>query len=99
MRIAVAYENGEVFQHFGHSEEFKIYEVEDGHILSSETISSNGSGHGALASLLGDQKIDVVICGGIAAAHRPPWQREASSSAPALPATPMKLLQHICAAS
>ena len=65
MRIAVAYENGEVFQHFGHSEEFKIYEVEDGHILSSETISSNGSGHGALASLLGDQKIDVVICGGI----------------------------------
>ena len=65
MRIAVAYENGEVFQHFGHSERFKIYEVEDGRVLSSETISSNGSGHGALASLLGDQKIDVVICGGI----------------------------------
>ena len=65
MRIAVTYENGEVFQHFGHTEEFKIYEVEDGQVISSEIISSNGSGHGALASLLGDRKIDVLICGGI----------------------------------
>ena len=65
MRIAVTYENGEVFQHFGHTEEFKIYEVEDGSVLSSEVISSNGSGHGALAALLGDHNIDVIICGGI----------------------------------
>ena len=65
MKIAVTYENGEVFQHFGHTEEFKIYEVEDGSVLSSEVISSNGSGHGALAALLGDHNIDVIICGGI----------------------------------
>ena len=65
MRIAVTYENGEVFQHFGHTEEFKIYEVKDGQVISSEIISSNGSGHGALASLLGDRRIDVLICGGI----------------------------------
>ncbi len=65
MRIAVTYENGEVFQHFGHTEEFKIYEVENGQVTSSQVISSNGSGHGALASLLGDRKIDVLICGGI----------------------------------
>lgn len=65
MRIAVTYDNGEVFQHFGHSEAFKVYEVEDGKVISSEVISSNGEGHGALAGLLADQKVDVLICGGI----------------------------------
>ena len=65
MRIAVTYENGNVFQHFGHTEEFKVYEVEDGKILRSEIIGSNGSGHGALAALLDDRGIDVLICGGI----------------------------------
>lgn len=65
MRIAVTHDNGEVFQHFGHSEEFKVYEVEDGAVQSSEVIGSNGSGHGALAALLADKGIDVLICGGI----------------------------------
>ena len=65
MRIAVTYENGEIFQHFGHTETFKIYEVQDGHVVSSQVIASNGSGHSALANLLGNNDIDVVICGGI----------------------------------
>ena len=65
MKIAVTYENGKVFQHFGKTESFKIYEVEDNQIVSSEVISSNGSGHGALAGLLAEQGIDVRICGGI----------------------------------
>ncbi len=65
MRIAVTYENGEVFQHFGHTEEFKIYEIEDGKVASSQIIGSNGSGHGALAELLSGKGIDVLICGGI----------------------------------
>lgn len=65
MRIAVTYENGEIFQHFGHTESFKIYEIQDNKVISSEVISSNGSGHGALAALLGKNAIDVVICGGI----------------------------------
>lgn len=65
MKIAVTYENGKVFQHFGKTESFKIYEVEDNQIVSSEVISSNGSGHGALAGLLAEQGIDVLICGGI----------------------------------
>ena len=64
-RIAVTYENGEVFQHFGHTEEFKVFEVEDGKVVSSKIIGSNGSGHGALAGLLGENGIDVLICGGI----------------------------------
>ena len=65
MRIAVTYENGQVFQHFGHTEEFKIYEIEDGKVISTEIIGSNGSGHSALAALLDERKIDVLICGGI----------------------------------
>ena len=65
MRIAVTYDNGEVFQHFGHTEQFKVYEVEDGKVVSSEVIGSNGSGHGALAGLLAGKDINVLICGGI----------------------------------
>ena len=70
MRIAVTYENGEVFQHFGHTEEFKVYEVEDGRIVKSEIIGSNGSGHGALATLLNSHAVDVLICGGIGGGAR-----------------------------
>ena len=65
MRIAVTYENGEVFQHFGRTENFKIYEVENNKIVSSQVMGSNGIGHGALAGLLSGNQIDVLICGGI----------------------------------
>ncbi|MBQ6066871.1 MAG: FKBP-type peptidyl-prolyl cis-trans isomerase [Clostridia bacterium] len=65
MKIAVAYENGEVFQHFGHTEQFKVYEIEDGQVTDTAVIGSGGSGHGALAGLLADRAIDVLICGGI----------------------------------
>ena len=65
MKIAVTYENGEIFQHFGHSEAFKLYDVEEGRVVSAEVIDSNGSGHGALAGLLADNRVDVLICGGI----------------------------------
>ena len=65
MRIAVTYDNGEIFQHFGKTESFKIYEVEDNKVISSEIIGSNGAGHGALAGLLGEKQVNVVICGGI----------------------------------
>lgn len=65
MKIAVTYENGSVFQHFGKTESFKVYETEGEKIISSEIIGSNGVGHGALAGLLAEQKIDVLICGGI----------------------------------
>ena len=65
MKIAVTYENGEIFQHFGHTEKFKIYNVEAGEIISSEVIDTNGSGHGALAGMLKEYNIDTLICGGI----------------------------------
>ncbi|MGN0315918.1 MAG: NifB/NifX family molybdenum-iron cluster-binding protein [Fusicatenibacter sp.] len=65
MKIAVTYDNGEVFQHFGRTEYFKVYEVEDKKVISSEVIETNGTGHGALAGLLAGEGIDVLICGGI----------------------------------
>lgn len=65
MIIAVTYENGQIFGHFGHTEQFKIYKTENGKILSSEIIDTNGSGHGALAGLLASLNVDVLICGGI----------------------------------
>ena len=34
MKIAVTYENGKVFQHFGKTETFKVYEVEEGKVIS-----------------------------------------------------------------
>lgn len=65
MRVAVAYDEGEVFQHFGHTESFKIYDIDDGRVKNAQIIPSNGEGHGALAILLSQNKVDVLICGGI----------------------------------
>ena len=65
MKIAVTYENGQIFQHFGHTKTFKVYEVEEGKILSSQVVDTNGSGHGALAGVLSMLHADVLICGGI----------------------------------
>ena len=64
-RVAVTYENGQVFQHFGHTEQFQIFTVEDGKILSEEIVSTNGSGHSLLADFLVVQGATVLICGGI----------------------------------
>ena len=65
MIIAVTYDNGQIFQHFGHTEAFKIYDAEDGKIVSSQVVSAMGSGHGALAGFLSANKVDTLICGGI----------------------------------
>ena len=65
MRIAVAYENGQIFQHFGHTEQFKLYEAADGKIVHAEVVDTNGSGHGALAGFLMQNGVDTLICGGI----------------------------------
>lgn len=65
MKIAVTYENGQVFQHFGHTEQFKFYQVENGAVAGTEVVDTNGSGHGALAGFLVQHGADAVICGGI----------------------------------
>ena len=65
MKIAVTYADGLIFQHFGHSQQFKIYEIEKGEILNEQVIDTNGTGHGALATLLAQQNVNMLICGGI----------------------------------
>ena len=65
MRIAVTYENGEIFQHFGHTGQFKFYDVEEGKIVTEQIVNTNGSGHGALAGFLKAAQVDSLICGGI----------------------------------
>ena len=70
MKIAVTYENGRVFQHFGHTANFKIYEVEGGEIKSAAVFPTNGSGHGALVGFLKMLGVDTLICGGIGGGAR-----------------------------
>ena len=65
MRIAVTYEDGMVFQHFGHTEQFKLYDVENGQVTAAQVVDTNGQGHGALAGFLTAAQVDVLLCGGI----------------------------------
>ena len=75
MKIAVPYENGQIFQHFGHTECFKLYPVQDGQVTGPVLLDTNGSGHGALAQLLQEQGVDTLICGG-------DWRRRAERLGP-----------------
>lgn len=65
MKIAIPYDDGNIFQHFGHTAQFKIYQVAEGQVVSSQVVDTNGSGHGALAGFLTVQGADTLICGGI----------------------------------
>ncbi len=67
MIIAVTYENGSIYQHFGHTAQFKLYQVQEGKIVDSNIVDTNGNGHGALAGFLKEHNVEVVICGGIGA--------------------------------
>lgn len=65
MKIAVTYQDGEIFPHFGHTECFKIYEIADNEVKAAALMNSEGSGHGALAGLLEAEGVGTLICGGI----------------------------------
>lgn len=70
MKIAVTYENGMIYQHFGHTAQFKIYQVEDGQVKTAAVVDTNGSGHGALAGFLVNMGVRTLICGGIGGGAR-----------------------------
>ena len=70
MKIAVTYENGQVYQHFGHTEQFKIYEVENGKVVDSTVLNTNDAGHSALAGFLQSAGVGALICGGIGGGAR-----------------------------
>lgn len=65
MRVAATYDNGNIFMHFGRSEQFKIYDIQDGKVLNEQVVGTGGTGHGALAGLLANGGVDTLICGGI----------------------------------
>ena len=67
MKIAVPYENGAVYGHFGHTAQFKIYTAENGVLTDARVLPTNGSGHSALAGFLTAAGVDTLICGGIGA--------------------------------
>ena len=70
MILAVTYENGQVFQHFGHTGQFKLFQLDGGAVTSSRVVDTNGSGHGALAGFLAAHHVDALICGGIGGGAR-----------------------------
>ena len=65
MKIAVTYENGQIFQHIGRTQQFKVYEIAEGKVVSSHVVDTNGTGHGALAGFLQNESVCALICGGI----------------------------------
>ncbi len=65
MKIAVTYDNGQVFQHFGHTEQFKLYDVEDNKIVGTEILDSGDFGHESLTVLLRQKGVELLLCGGI----------------------------------
>ena len=70
MKIAVTYDNGQIFQHFGHTEQFKLYDVEDGKVTAQTVVDAEGEGHGALAQVLKAHGVDTLVCGGIGGGAR-----------------------------
>ncbi|MEA5050016.1 MAG: DUF134 domain-containing protein [Oscillospiraceae bacterium] len=67
MRIAVTYENGDIFQHFGHTRQFKLYDTENGAVKKEQVVQTDGEGHGALAAWLRQSGAEALVCGGIGA--------------------------------
>lgn len=70
MKIAATYEDGQVFQHFGHTPAFKVYDVEGTEVRAARVADTDGSGHGALVGVLRGLGVDVLICGGIGGGAR-----------------------------
>ena len=65
MKLAVTYENGEIYQHFGHTPHFELYDIQDGKVADSRIVDTGDCGHSALAKFLSDRGVDALICGGI----------------------------------
>ena len=65
MRVAVTYENEQIFPYFGQTDRFKVYEIADGAVKLATVINTNGSHHGALPDILKKIEVDALICGRI----------------------------------
>lgn len=65
MKIAVACMGELVAQHFGHCENFSIFETENGKITEVKSIANPGHKPGFLPNFLGDMGVNVIISGGM----------------------------------
>ena len=65
MKIAVACMGTQVGGHFGHCENFRIYDTADGKICAEESIPNPGHRPGFLPNFLGDMGVEVIIAGGM----------------------------------
>lgn len=65
MKVAVAYDNGEIYGHFGHCPQFAFYEYGEYVYECTKTLvdTSDRSGHEAMAKLMQEQGVDAVLCG------------------------------------
>lgn len=70
MIIATTYENGSICQHFGHTEAFKFYTIENGEIKDSKILEPRGYAHGTLPTFLKENGAETLICGGLGAGAR-----------------------------
>lgn len=70
MKIAVAYGGGLVYQHFGHTPQFKVYDTHNQEIVRTQILDTCDSGHDALAQMLAQLHVDALICGGIGGCAR-----------------------------
>lgn len=70
MKIATTYNNGSIEQHFGQTQEFKIYTIENGQITNAEVKSTQGFAHGTLVNLLTINEVNTLICGGLGGGAR-----------------------------
>lgn len=71
MKVAIPWDGNKVFQHYGKSRIFAVFSVDEGEVRDLGMLDTEGSGgHEALAALLAEEEIDVLICGGIGAPAR-----------------------------
>ena len=60
MKIAVTYGDGQIFQHFGHTAQFKLYEVAEGKVVRARSWIPTAVGMVLLAGLLMQQGVDTA---------------------------------------
>ena len=64
MRVAITYDDGNVFMHYGKTREFIIFEIENNEIKNEFILPCGEYSHHTLADLLSINNVDVLICGG-----------------------------------
>lgn len=65
MKVAVTYENGMIFQHFGKTRYMKIFDIDGDNIKSFDIVSMGENSHHSIASYIKELGVDTLICGGI----------------------------------